>query len=278
VFEIAHKDWTMKFALVNGVKTEAQQGQRGSCEICQSVMIAKCGNERMKHWAHKSKISCDPWWENETEWHRAWKNRFPENCQEIIHRDPATGEIHKADIKTTSGLVIEFQRSAIQPAEMRSRECFYKNMVWVVDGTRLMRDYPRFLKGFSALRRTVKDFFLSSFPDECFPSNWLTSSVPVYFDFQGSHDTVQPQDARRSALWCLFPNRVEGYAVVAGVPCEELVKLSSTAPDLLFAHRNLSYIAEYIRLQRESAAAHTGRQYPDPLSLLNARRFRRHRL
>jgi len=241
-------------------------------------MIAKCGKERIKHWAHKSKISCDSWWENETEWHRAWKNRFPENCQEIIHRDPASGEIHKADIKTTSGLVIEFQRSAIQPDEMQSRERFYKNMLWVVDGTRLIRDYPRFCKGFRSLRQTVKGFFLSSFPDECFPANWLTCSVPVYFDFQGRDDSVPQEDARRSALWCLFPNRVEGFAVVAGVRREELVKLASTAPDLLIAQGNLCYIAEYIRLQRENAAAHTGRQYPDPLALLNARRFRRHRL
>lgn len=264
----------MKFAQVNGVKAEAQQGLRGACEVCQSVMIAKCGNERMKHWAHKSKISCDPWWENETEWHRAWKNRFPENWQEIIHKDPTTGEMHKADIKTTSGLVIEFQRSAIEPAEMLSREHFYKNMVWVVDGTRLMRDYPRFCKGFSSLRQTVKGFFLSSFPDECFPSSWLASSVPVYFDFQGNGDPVQPQDARRSALWCLFPNRVDGAAVVAGVSREALVKLASTDPDLLFAHGNLTYIAEYIRLQRESAADHARKQHPDLLSLLNARRLR----
>jgi len=256
---------------------EARPGLQGTCVNCQSDTITKCGQIKIWHWAHKSKFSCDPWWENETEWHRAWKNHFPMEWQESIHSD-STGEKHIADIKTASGLIIEFQRSAIQPAEMQSRERFYKNMVWVVDGTRLMRDYPRFCKGFSALRRTVKGFFLSSFPDECFPASWLTSSVPVYFDFQGSSDPVQPQDARRSALWCLFPNRVERYAVVAGVPRDELVKLASTDPDLLFARGNLSYIAECIRLQRESAAAHTGKKYPDPLSLLNPRRFRRHRL
>ncbi len=138
----------MKFALVNGEKAEAQpEMRRGTCLYCQSETIAKCGDERIEHWAHKSKVSCDLWWENETEWHRAWKNHFPKEWQEYIHTDPVTGEKHIADIKTDKGLVIEFQHSSIKSDEIKSREAFYKNMVWVVDGTRLKKDYPRFLNG-----------------------------------------------------------------------------------------------------------------------------------
>ncbi len=257
----------MKFALVNGDKTEARTGLQGSCVYCQSDTIAKCGQVRIWHWAHKSKVSCDPWWENETEWHREWKNHFPKEWQEYIHTDSATGEKHIADIKTANGLVIEFQHSAIKSNDIKSREAFYKNMVWVVDGTRLKKDYPRFCKGMNGRKPFFKGFFLSAFPGECFPASWLASSAPVYFDFQGDSPDMQ-----RSALWCLFPV-VEGHAVIAGVPREQFIEFSSTAPHLLFAHELLSFIPEYLQSQRKRAAsAQARRGYPNATPRQYARR------
>lgn len=262
----------MKFALVDKRRAEAQPGMKGICEACESIMIAKCGGERIKHWAHKSKVSCDPWWENETEWHRTWKNHFPEDCQEVIHKDSETGEIHKADIKTASGLVIEFQHSAIKPAEIQSREAFYKNMVWVVDGTRLKRDCPRFREGINDSRNLIVDgFFLSLIPSECFPASWLKSSKPVYFDFDGINSPIDQLDEKR-AFWCLFPDRLDGYAVIAGVLCKQFMELSFNASHLLFAHEKLRYISEYIRLKRQSAFAHTRREYPNALPRRYVRR------
>ena len=263
----------MKFALVSGSKTEPQPGLQGVCEHCQSDTFAKCGTVRIHHWAHKSKVSCDPWWENETEWHRTWKNRFPVEWQEKSHVDPATGEKHIADIKTVGGLVIEFQHSPIQPDEIKSREAFYKNMVWVVDGTRLKRDYPRFCKGFNDFRPIgIGGFFRLFFPHECLPASWLTSSVPVYFDFQASDQ----QDERRSPLWCLFPNRIEGHALIAGVSREQFLQFSSTEPHLLFAREHLSYISEYAEFQRKKAAADVERKYLHAFP--RARMVRRRRL
>lgn len=98
-------------------------------------MIARCGEIITWHWAHSPRRRCDPWWENETEWHRKWKNYFPEQCQEVIHFDEETGEKHIADIKTDRGIVIELQHSSMKPDELRSREQFYESMVWVVDGS-----------------------------------------------------------------------------------------------------------------------------------------------
>src|SRR5687768_10707008 len=132
----------MKFALVNGHKTEPQPNLQGICANCHNETLSKCGQVKIWHWAHKSKLHCDQWWENETEWHRTWKNHFPTECQENIHIDSITGEKHIADIKMANGLVIEFQHSAIHPTEIQGRETFYKNMLWVVDGTRLKRDSP----------------------------------------------------------------------------------------------------------------------------------------
>lgn len=218
----------MKFALVNGHKTESQPGLKGTCLNCKRDTVAKCGQVKIWHWAHKSKFSCDPWWENETEWHRAWKNNFPTDWQENIHTDSVTGKKHIADIKTVSGLVIEFQHSAIPPAELQSREAFYKNMVWVVDGTRLKRYYSRFYKGFIDVRRMpVPGFFLSAFPEECFPESWLKSLVPVFFDFQGINPT-DPPDEMRTTLWCLFPGRIKGSALIIGVSRKEFVELAPT--------------------------------------------------
>lgn len=96
-------------------------------------MIAKCGPRILHHWAHAGRRDCDLWWENETEWHRAWKNLFPAECREISHV-AADGEIHRADIKTPTGIVIEVQHSAMTDAERQAREAFYGNLVWVIDG------------------------------------------------------------------------------------------------------------------------------------------------
>ena len=43
------------------------------------------------------------------------------------------GEKHIADLCLPDGLVIELQHSAMSLGEMRSREAFYKRMIWVVD-------------------------------------------------------------------------------------------------------------------------------------------------
>jgi hypothetical protein len=269
----------MKFALVNGQRNEAQKGLRGICVNCQSDMVAKCGQVKVSHWAHKSKKSCDPWWENETEWHRTWKNHFPKEWQEKIHIDATTGEKHIADIKTDQELIIEFQHSTIEPSEVQSREEFYKKMVWVVDGTRRKGDYSRFRKGFCSLRSSkIPGIFLSLLPGKCFHASWINRSVPVYFDFQ-DRNAANQQDELRSVLWCLFPGRPGGFAVVAGVPREDFVKFSSKDSHLIFAHEMLSNISQAFQPQR---AEEEKRKYPQvaPYRQQHARNpgYRRYRL
>lgn len=96
-------------------------------------MRAKCGPRVVHHWAHARPRACDPWWENETPWHREWKNLFPPHCREVTHTAP-DGEIHRADIKTPSGIYVEVQHSSLTDVERRSREAFYQNILWVLDG------------------------------------------------------------------------------------------------------------------------------------------------
>ena len=234
----------MRYALVNGQRIEAYAGGRGICHCCSGEVIAKCGTHRVSHWAHRGIRDCDSWTERETDWHRAWKNNFPAECQEFIQHDGQSGEKHIADVRTSHGLVIEFQHSHLDPQERAARERFYGNMVWVVDGTRLQRDYPRFNRRKDDLRSTpLPGYFLLTFPDECFPAMWLHSSVPVIFDFRGVDDSQSP-DVFRDALWCLLPGRAEGSAVVVGISREEFVKVALSRPQLLAAQEIVDFFRE----------------------------------
>lgn len=123
----------MQFALVDGERRTPFAKGKGLCPQCRAEVIAKCGPRVIHHWAHRGRRNCDPWWENETEWHRAWKNCFPEDWREISHT-AADGEVHRADIKTPAGIVVEVQHSAMTDAERLSREQFYGNLVWIIDG------------------------------------------------------------------------------------------------------------------------------------------------
>lgn len=197
----------MKFAMGNGERMEAVKGRTGICSGCGAEVIAKCGEQKVHHWAHKGIRHCDSWWESETEWHRIWKGNYPAAWQEISMTDTSTNEIHIADVCSNRGMVLEFQHSHIDPIERRSRELFYNNMIWVVDGTRFRRDYLRFGKLKSNLSRTQRSgIFFIRFPEEVFPSERTTCTKPVVFDFIGNENIEDPRDERHF-LYCLMPKK-----------------------------------------------------------------------
>jgi len=123
----------MQFSLVGEKRSMPFPKGKGICEICGSETVSKCGPKVIWHWAHKSKQKCDPWWENETPWHREWKEKFPEDYREVAYTCPDTGEIHRADIATERGMFLEIQNSPMSLEELKSREGFYKNLVWLVN-------------------------------------------------------------------------------------------------------------------------------------------------
>jgi len=173
----------MKYALVNGERHEAQSGLSGTCPTCDRPVVAKCGEVRIWHWAHLGRRCDDHWQEPETEWHRAWKGHFPVPCQEVVLR-AATGEKHRADVKTDRGWVIEFQYSFLKPEERRSRDAFYPKLIWVVNGTRRKRDRAQLLNAWNhggrvAVNSPVRKVF--SF-DCALLKEWAGSHAPVFFD------------------------------------------------------------------------------------------------
>jgi hypothetical protein len=175
----------MKFADVEGERREAHLGLSGSCGHCGDAMIAKCGEHRVWHWAHTAIRTCDPWWEPETDWHRAWKDQFPEDWQEINQRSEDDGEKHIADVKTDRGTVLEFQHSFLRRDERESREMFYQKMVWVVDGVRRKRDRAQFFASVDAVIVINREPLIVSvrWKEGALLRDWEASTVPVYVDF-----------------------------------------------------------------------------------------------
>ena len=197
----------MKYAIVDNVRVEAQKGLNGLCPICHEPLVPRCGSKKINHWAHKKSTHCDKWWESETEWHRGWKNLFPEEWQEVVFPNSITEEKHIADIFTPYGMVVEFQYSNISETERKSRECFYKKMLWVVNGTRRKLDFKRFVN--AVKDRELKKInetpalYILSFPEWHLPKDWLNSSQPVLFDLKENKNDIH--DHMREPLWCLLP-------------------------------------------------------------------------
>ncbi len=204
----------VKFALVNGQRQEAQPNLSGECPGCGRPMVAKCGEVRLRHWAHKGRLLCDPWWENETEWHRAWKDLFPVEWQEIVHL-AGDGERHIADVKTGDGWVIEFQHSHIKPEERRSREAFYPKLIWVVDGTRRKRDRAQLTSAWKEGVSVVENSLLrKAFSDDCgLLREWAGRNAPIFFDL-----------GEMEALWCLLAKSTNGSAYVHPVSRAQFIE------------------------------------------------------
>lgn len=133
----------MEIALVDGQRCLPEPCLRGVCQVCGQGMIPKCGEQNIWHWAHKGRRMCDPWWENEGPWHRRWKSFFPQELHEQVRFD-TSGEKHIADVMLPNALVVELQHSAMPLEEMRSREAFYGNMVWIVDASPFIRNLTIF--------------------------------------------------------------------------------------------------------------------------------------
>lgn len=215
----------MKFALVNGESQEAQPGLKGICSGCESVVIAKCGPQKVNHWSHHKLRDCDTWWENETQWHRDWKNHFSKELQEVVHRS-SSGELHRADVKTDKGWVLEFQYSAIDSSERKIRSEFYGKVVWIVNGVRRKRDPEQFFKSLKAVKK-LEDKLIGHVCDvvsdkSALLRDWVNDSVPVIFDFPEIQSS-----------WCLLPRKSEGGLVVLELSRQEFIRMhqvNNTSP------------------------------------------------
>lgn len=80
---------------------------------------------------------------------------------------------HRADILTSSGMVIELQNSPISPDEIEERERFYRRMVWLVNAQRVSQ------RLFIAKHREKKEV---TFRWKNHHPRWLFARKPVFLD------------------------------------------------------------------------------------------------
>ena len=110
-------------------RQKATVGTTGICPECDEILIAKCGDLNIHHWAHKVSNNCSSL--GETPWHYNWKQRFPDDLVERVVRKGGLSK--RADVLLPSGHALEFQHSTISYPEIQLREKFYCRMVWVFD-------------------------------------------------------------------------------------------------------------------------------------------------
>ncbi|MBT4052870.1 MAG: hypothetical protein HOE73_07250 [Bacteroidetes Order II. Incertae sedis bacterium] len=205
----------MEFSYVDGQRRVAEPDLKGVCDMCGGEMVPKCGKIRIHHWAHRRGQDCDPWSGKETEWHREWKQEFPEHCREVTVTSD-DDEKHRADVKTDSGLVIEFQHSPIKLEDRQIREAFYKDMVWVVDGLRVLKSFDKQIGLAKALDNTPIKLRVPK--GSCsILKTWADSMVDVYLDFGDTKLTDSRYYFSRLVLWRLFPGSSETLIEMAPV-------------------------------------------------------------
>ncbi|MFG1492682.1 competence protein CoiA family protein [Halobacteriovorax sp. ZH4_bin.1] len=213
----------MKFANVNGERREPSPGIRGHCFLCGSEMISKCGEKVIWHWAHKGRRTCDHYWENETDWHRAWKNLFPKEQQEVVHTDDK-GEKHFADVKLDNGFVLEFQNSPIPIKELKSRNDFYKDIAWIVNGlSKRESDYKelcRLMKNGNRINQIPLAYMIDTHSSKLV-REWAGTGKSVFFDF-----SVEDIKLGKS-LWLLIPIECYEKSILIEVHLNDLLPLIS---------------------------------------------------
>ncbi|MCF6131111.1 competence protein CoiA family protein [Flavobacterium wongokense] len=116
---------------IHGKRITPYSDEQGYCPLCRSEVINILGEINIAHFRHRALKDCDSWSEGETEWHYNWKQKFPLSWQE--NTIDKFGEIHRADIQTPNGLVLELQNSSISTTTIKIREQFYGNMIWLVN-------------------------------------------------------------------------------------------------------------------------------------------------
>ncbi|WP_095590273.1 competence protein CoiA [Actibacterium ureilyticum] len=192
----------MKFADLNGERLEPAPKLKAKCPFCESDVVARCGKVRVWHWAHKSTRHCDHWWKAEKQWHRDWKNLFPNEWQEQGRRD-ASGELHIADVLTPQGLALEFQHSAIGREEVERRTAFHQEICWVVDGMRLESTIKQFKNALAHARLSNSrgaSVYEVYYYDSRSLKRWRGLNAPVVIDFGIEDVWVIGRSLENSAL------------------------------------------------------------------------------
>ena len=277
---------TWRYALVDGVKTDiydAERGRSGICPICGEELIPRKGELREWHWGHKSGRKCDAWYEPKGEWHRWWQNNFEKRWQEFVLSKEQDGKLckHIADVFTPDKWTIEFQYSHLKMSDIQDREDFYVNILWVVNGTRLQEDHLNGMRwkrhevvesrsGFQYFKLDPSDRRDLSKIEDVNPY-WRDRGKLVFFDFDGTFDNPLVD----TDLFCLLPGEVYGSRIVVRLTQNEFVKNIRSENVKGFVDKLLSCKTEYCReyeLKLQQARAAEERRKKEENDLLQRKR------
>ena len=201
----------MKFADIEGNVERHSRALPGNAAIA----VMRCSPDAVLsiwHWAHPKSKVCDRWWEHGD----GMASVVEEPISRRVARDWTywqSGERHRADVKTESGLVLEFQHSPLSEAERVSREDVYPRLVWVVHANR-RRDQKKFFASFPGRYVSHRDCRpLPSSEMTALSARLGESRAPVYFDFDETE-----------RVWRLYPFSGEVLAYVTPVDRAGFVK------------------------------------------------------
>ncbi len=122
--------------------SQAKKGQLGYDCWFHKYLVKACKGPYMQYWKFVDKVPPLPFgYENETEWHAAWKKAILDMYCEIVCGD---NNEHRADIKTLER-VIELQYSSLDVRDAIERTVFYYKLtghrvIWVVNAYKARRD------------------------------------------------------------------------------------------------------------------------------------------
>jgi hypothetical protein len=106
-----------------------------TCRCCSSQLQAVLQTDKAKHFRHASTDDCvSSTDDNLLLWHILWQSTVNVKNREYTMKE--NNKRHRADIYIPENdYVIEIQHSHIDPDKIKEREIFYKNIIWIIDGT-----------------------------------------------------------------------------------------------------------------------------------------------
>lgn len=184
---------------------DAEKGNDYFCPVCNNPLRIKEGNIKVKHFAHISKIDCDDFTTDMSEWHRKWQEQFPVGNREVVIEH--NGEKHRADV-LAYGHVIEFQHSPISLDEFERRNTFYtaagKKVVWVFDLTEETAKKKILFKEDIPIGQLKEQQWIWNYSKYTF-SRFLpqaTSNVTLLFQFEpASFSNIDTVDYLKRVVW-----------------------------------------------------------------------------
>jgi competence protein CoiA len=204
----------MRYAIVNGEKSEATARAKGHCCGCGEPVKAYCGKKNAPHWRHPPNSDCVSGSEPETPWHVAWKDHFPVEHQEVSFQDQETGRRFRADVHTYQGWTIEIQHSPISTEDRDARNKFYKRIVWIVSAMRRKKDVEAIVKTFTKSQkfgRTIAGARVTSKLPTIL-EEWRNTGAPVFIDIGDPEFLI-----------LLYPQTFEGSEFLLPVEKAELL-------------------------------------------------------